>query len=197
MDTARYVVALICWIAFPPAILYWYILHPFVGFWRRVGKTLTFTVLGILFVATAVLLYLIREPFLATEYGSTPWLWVPGVALYVSAAVIERHVKKHLKFRILAGSPELDEGGDGGRLLTEGVYSRVRHPRYVNAMLGMAGAALFANYLWIYLLVPVVGLGLAGIVRLEERELARRFGEEYERYRARVPMFFPRRRSAA
>lgn len=196
MDTARYVVALICWIAFPPAILYWYLLHPFVGFWRRLGKAKTFTVLGILFVATAVLFYLIREPFLAIEYGTTAWTLVPGVALYVAAAVLERFVRKHLKFRILAGAPELDEGGDGGRLLTEGVYSRVRHPRYVSAMLGLAGVALFANYLWIYLLVPLVGLGLFGIVRLEERELARRFGEEYERYRARVPMFFPRRRSA-
>ncbi len=197
MDTARHFVAVLFWISFPPAILYWYLLHPFVGFWRRVGKTLTFTVLGILFVATAVLLYLIREPFLATEYGTTPWLWVPGVALYLAAGWIERHVRKHLKFRILAGSPELDEDGRGGKLLTEGVYSRIRHPRYVSAMLGVAGAALFANYLWIYLLVPLVGLGLAGIVSLEERELARRFGEEYERYRARVPMFFPRRRSAA
>ncbi len=196
MDTARYVVAVICWVAFPPALLYWYLLHPFVGFWRRLGKAGTFTVLGILFVATAVFFYLIREPFLATEYGTTSWLWVPGVALYLAAGVIERHVRKHLKFRILAGAPELDGDGRGGKLLTEGVYSRVRHPRYLSAVLGLAGLALFANYLWIYLVVPLVGLGLYGIVRLEERELTRRFGEEYERYRARVPMFLPRRRSA-
>ena len=77
----------------------------------------------------------------------------------------------------------------GGRLLTEGVYSRVRHPRYVAVLIGLISVALFSNYLALYLLLPIGAAGLYVIVRLEERELLERFGDEYETYRDRVPMF--------
>ena len=43
------------------------------------------------------------------------------------------------------------------------------------------------------LLLPIGAAGLVLIVRLEERELVERFGDEYETYRERVPMFVPRR----
>jgi protein-S-isoprenylcysteine O-methyltransferase Ste14 len=63
---------------------------------------------------------------------------------------------------------------------------------------GTLGYALFSNWLG----ALVVGLAtlplLHAIVLLEERELSERFGEEYERYRARVPRYLPRRgRSSA
>ncbi len=59
----------------------------------------------------------------------------------------------------------------------------------------VVSTALFSNYLALYLMVPVGAAGLWLIVRLEERELVERFGDEYEMYRDRVPMFLPRRGS--
>ena len=79
---------------------------------------------------------------------------------------------------------------------TEGVYTRVRHPRYVAVLLALISVALFSNYLALYAMAPVGAAGLYLIVRLEERELVERFGDEYETYRDRVPMFVPRRGSA-
>ena len=78
-------------------------------------------------------------------------------------------------------------------LLSEGIYGKIRHPRYVEALLWVLGYAFIANYLGLYLLfilsIPTVFL----IVLLEERELRERFGTEYEDYCRRVPRFVPGR----
>ena len=99
---------------------------------------------------------------------------------------------EHRTFSVMAGAPELAAGGKGGKLLSEGLYARMRHPRYVAVILGVTAWALFTNYLVMYLLIPLTTIGLLLVASLEERELARRFGDEYADYRRRVPMFVPR-----
>jgi protein-S-isoprenylcysteine O-methyltransferase Ste14 len=96
--------------------------------------------------------------------------------------------------RILMGMPELAGEGGPGRLLCEGIYARIRHPRYIEIGLALLFDAMFTNFLasWVILAagVPV----LLAIIHIEERELRDRFGEEYVRYCERVPRFLPRRR---
>ena len=50
MSTARYIIAVLLMISLPPTIAWWYVIHPFVGFWRRVGKPITYTVMTVLFL---------------------------------------------------------------------------------------------------------------------------------------------------
>jgi len=195
MDRVRYVLAVIGWISIPPAVLYWFIVHPFVDVWRRVGKPVTFGVLSLFYVACMVALWRVRGPVLATEYGSNPWLWPAAAVCYAGAIWIQTKIRKQLRFRVLAGSPELDRDGKGGALMDTGLYARVRHPRYLAVMLGVLAWALFTNYLAMYVLVPLTGLGIVAIIRFEERELLERFGEPYRRYRERVPMLFPHTRA--
>jgi len=38
MDTFRYVLAVMLVISLPPAIAYWFVIHPFAALWRRVGS---------------------------------------------------------------------------------------------------------------------------------------------------------------
>jgi hypothetical protein len=70
------------------------------------------------------------------------------------------------------------------RLVTTGLYSKVRHPMYAGFILWIMGWAMYHGAL--ISLVP----GLAGIVsifywqRLEEASLELRYGETYRRYRA-------------
>jgi protein-S-isoprenylcysteine O-methyltransferase Ste14 len=59
-------------------------------------------------------------------------------------------------------------------------------------MVGVAGVALFANYLATYVLVPVMLLGLYLVTVIEERELVERFGNAYRDYQKQVPRFVPR-----
>ena len=101
--------------------------------------------------------------------------------------------RKHLTASIITGIPELSKKKYPGKLLTEGIYAKIRHPRYVEIFFFVLGYALFVNYLTAYVMValsiPVVYL----IVLLEERELRDRFGTEYDAYCKKVPRFFPRR----
>ena len=71
----------------------------------------------------------------------------------------------------------------------------VSDPRYLQYLLVLAGFALMANYLALYLTLAVLVPGIWLIVILEEKELCARFGPAYDDYCRRVPRFIPRRRA--
>ncbi len=192
LDTFRYGIALLTVMSVPWAMLFWYLVHPFIGFWRKRGPAVTYTVMILLGVTLAALAWIWRDVLMATEYGTGPFLWAPAAVLYGAAFVVALYHRRHLKFRILVGMPELSPQPGGGKLLNEGIYSRVRHPRYVSLTFGMLGAALFCNYLSMWVLTLLLVPALYGIVLFEERELRDRFGQAYVEYSKRVPRFVPR-----
>jgi protein-S-isoprenylcysteine O-methyltransferase Ste14 len=70
-------------------------------------------------------------------------------------------------------------------LTASGPYRWMAHPLYVGSALMGIGLAVAANHRWVTLLVLVYLAGVFGAaVSVEERALARRFGESYVRYRA-------------
>ncbi len=192
MNTARYVVALLAVTAFPAAMLYWLLVHPFVRFWRRLGLIPSYVVLFGVFFAMIGAVYSLRGTLLAVEYG-TNWLLV-GIAgvLFAAGMVAQGLAHRQLSIATFVGIPELQPSGKGGRLLQEGIYGRVRHPRYLAVMLGTAAMAPFTNYLAAYVLAAIAFPWLCLIIVLEERELLDRFGDEYRGYRRRVPRLIPR-----
>jgi len=192
MNTARYVVAFITLVTYPPAVAYWFMVHPFVGFWRRLGKVRAYLILVPLMLAMAAGIAVVADELLAVDYGTNVLLWPFAVAAFVVGASIEKQCRKLLSFPILAGVPELSPPGERGELLADGIYGRVRHPRYLAVLFNTLGLALFANFLAVYALIPLLVLGLYVVVVFEERELRDRFGEVYADYARRVPRFVPR-----
>jgi protein-S-isoprenylcysteine O-methyltransferase Ste14 len=192
VDTVRYVSAVLILIAVPFGLSFWLLIHPLARFWRRRGTAATYTVVAGTGLALSAIAFRFRLRLLATEYGTSYPLAVLGLALIVTALLIARTRRRHLTWRILFGLPELSAGAAPGRLLKEGIYARIRHPRYVEAVLGICGYALVANYLAGYLACAVSLPLLYLIVLLEERELRSRFGAEYEAYCREVPRFLPR-----
>jgi protein-S-isoprenylcysteine O-methyltransferase Ste14 len=142
-------------------------------------------------------LFLVRKPVLAVEFGTRYPLIVLGVTCLAAATTIFLKLKKHLTLRIQVGLPELSPDQSPGKLLTEGIYARMRHPRYVELVLALLGYALITNYLATYALFALCLPGFYLVVLLEERELRERFGEEYEEYCRRVPRFVPRFRGCS
>ena len=191
-DLARYVIGALLVITLPPAIAYWYILHPFIGFWRRVGATPTFWFLGIFMAVSMVALFPFHRALLGRDLGTSLPLILLAVPLLVAGGIVSRKRKRHLTFKMLAGAPELASESSGAGLLTEGIYSRIRHPRYVEFTLALLGWTFFANYLGLYIMTALLIAALFIIVILEERELRERFGQAYADYSARVPRFIPR-----
>jgi protein-S-isoprenylcysteine O-methyltransferase Ste14 len=93
----------------------------------------------------------------------------------------------------MIGVPELSSTEQRkGKLLKDGIYRVVRHPRYLSAGLGVIANALFVDYVGVYVLVFMLfPLGYPMLV-FEERELLDRFGEEYRQYQREVPRIIPR-----
>jgi len=72
------------------------------------------------------------------------------------------------------------------RLVTSGLYARIRNPIYLFSALFLSGLALAVGHprllLWLLLLVPVQAIR----ARREESVLRQAFGEEYTRYKAQT-----------
>ena len=79
-----------------------------------------------------------------------------------------------------------------GELATTGPYSYVRHPQYVGFILVMFGFLVQWPTLLTLAMFPVLVWMYVGLARQEEREVRDQFGEEYERYSAITPGWFPR-----
>lgn len=193
MDTVRYYLALILVVTYPPAFGFWFVVHPFVGFWRRRGTWITYGLMFPAMIVSCAGLYAARDLLLRVQFGTSRILFAFGAALYAAAIVVEVMCRRFLSLRTLLGVPEIKAPEEGpGTLLCEGIYARVRHPRYVGVMLGGFGFAIASNYLAAYLtMIALVPVAYALTV-IEEQELVQRFGDEYLQYRARVPRFIPR-----
>lgn len=196
MDTARYVIAVVLLVTFPPAVLHWLAVHPFAAQWRKLGAANAYLILGPAMIGIGVLLFLVRRPLIGADLGTNWTLVAIGALCYAASIVLESRIRRHLTFKTFAGVPELSSKNEPGVLLQEGVYGRVRHPRYVAVVFATLGFGLAANHVGTYVLFVLMIPFLLLITLLEERELAHRFGEAYTAYCARVPRFVPRRRRA-
>ena len=81
-----------------------------------------------------------------------------------------------------------------GRLVTDGVYARVRHPQYTGLFLIVFGEGI-VHWPTIVSVIgfPVIVVAYTMLARKEERDVLQEFGDEYRDYQRRVPMFIPRR----
>ena len=192
MTAIRYYLALLGLLFIPTSILIWVVIHPLIGFWRRLGMRGTYAAVLAIEAAVAFGLFQVRKPLLAVEFGSHWTVLIPGVGILAISVWLRRRLHRRFTPAQLIGLPELAPDRFPPHLVTEGLHARVRHPRYLQYLLVLAGWALVANYLATYallaLMVPAVWL----VAVLEERELRARFGPAYDDYCRRVPRFVPR-----
>ena len=105
----------------------------------------------------------------------------PSVVLVWMAA---RHLDKQWRFEAALSEDH--------KLITTGPYRWLRNTIYTS-MFGMLLATGFAKTWWPLLVAGVIFfvIGTEVRVRAEEKLLAGRFGEEFARYKATTPAYFP------
>lgn len=155
------------------------------------AKTLLFTVL----VPATVAIYVRRRILLSRSREDALPI---GPLRYVGAALLAAGAAVYLWC-----AWDFSTAGDGTpapidpprSLVVRGLYRYVRNPMYIGILLLLAGEALLFQSRSL--------LGYAGIVffffflfvvAYEEPALARKFGQDYERYCDRVPRWIPRLR---
>ncbi len=192
MATLRYTIAVILIVAIPAAIVYWLLIHPFVRLWRRLGIGCSYAVICPVIAGVMGGMFLARERLLAADPGTSYPLVLLGLVCLAVAGWLLKTLRKKLPTRVLIGVPELAPQPTASPPITDGIYARIRHPRYVQMTLALLGYALIANYPAAYGAFLLWCAGIYAVVLLEERELEARFGEAYREYCRRVPRFVPR-----
>jgi protein-S-isoprenylcysteine O-methyltransferase Ste14 len=79
-------------------------------------------------------------------------------------------------------------------IITSGLYAHVRHPQYLGGILAHIGIMFLISGLYSLLVTPFMILLNILFCWKEEKELTKEFGEIYENYKEKVPMFIPRLR---
>lgn len=170
-----------------PIPIYWVIVHPFHKFWRRRIRA-AFWFAGLTaWTCGGVALWLSRHALLLPRRA--PLIVVAaGFALLAAEVYLFARVERELGGRRLVGHAELTGTGE---MFSGGLYARVRHPRYAGMFGAVLGAALIAGKPLLWAVLAIWAMFALVVIRLEERELAERFGSDYEAYRKRVPAFLP------
>jgi len=181
-----------------PIPLFWLLVHPAAGFWRRHPRTCYYVVGPTVWLAVAVALFGWRDWWLEQRFWQG---WIPallGSVLVIADFWMIRRIERVISVRVLVGLPELfsarspEGAGRPTPVVESGLYARVRHPRYLGMMLSWLGAVLLSGSTRLAALVALfIGLALL-VTELEERELLNRLGESYADYRRRVPRLVPR-----
>jgi protein-S-isoprenylcysteine O-methyltransferase Ste14 len=76
-------------------------------------------------------------------------------------------------------------------LIASGPYAIVRHPIYTGLLVAFIGSAVARGEWRGVLAVLIAWMALWRKLRLEERWMAERFGQQYEAYCRRVPALVP------
>jgi len=79
-----------------------------------------------------------------------------------------------------------------GRLFTIGAYSVVRHPLYLGTLLVVSGV-LFQLNCWLnwVVVLPLFTIFYGAAIIYEERSLEKKFGRQWQLYKAKVPVIIP------
>jgi protein-S-isoprenylcysteine O-methyltransferase Ste14 len=170
---------------------FWLLIHPAVRFWRRFGNRAFWVALPV-WLAFAAAFILLRHQLFADRIARSAPTWALGVSLFALSGWVERQSRRALGVRRLVGIPEMNPGHRLSGVVCSGIYSRVRHPRYVEYMLTVLSMAFLTGALPIFLLAILNILLYQIVAPLEERELLDHYGAQYASYRREVPRFVPR-----
>ncbi len=172
---------------------FWLAIHPFAGFWRTRQRN-PFKLLVPVWIVLWIAVALVTSRWRHILVYTTLTTWVPAAAIFATGIWIYHRAGAGFSWSQLGGLPEVRESNSRQRpLAATGIRAHIRHPIYLAHLLEMLAWSLGSG------LAVCFGLTAAGIVSgafmiaMEDRELDRRFGAEFKRYKEEVPAIFPRR----
>jgi protein-S-isoprenylcysteine O-methyltransferase Ste14 len=171
--------------------VFWLALHPFVGRWRKRGRRayrVIVPIWGLMIGVAFVSAWRFRLVHLYTNWVA----WALAATLFVLGFRIYAAAFRSFDHTQLSGLDELEPGRHRDRLVTTGIRTHVRHPIYLGHLCEVLAWCIAAGLVALYALACFGIFAGMAMVRIEDRELEARFGEEYRRYRRAVPAVIPR-----
>eukprot|EP01084_Bolivina_argentea_P078477 142414_1 len=79
---------------------------------------------------------------------------------------------------------KVQEMSSRNRLITRGFFKYSRNPMAISCMLSLIGGCMLTHNIWFTLFLPTFGWGVLNFyaIPIEEKELLKKFGKQYEDY---------------
>jgi protein-S-isoprenylcysteine O-methyltransferase Ste14 len=171
--------------------LFWLMVHPRAQAWRARPRS-PFRVLIPAWIVMWFGVAALTGPWRKAAFYSTPWAWLPATLLFAAGIFIYQRSGAHFSWSQLGGLPEVRANNQNQRLVTTGIRARVRHPVYLAHLCEMLAWSVGTGLAVCWLLTAFAIVTGAVMIRMEDAELEKRFGEEFRNYRNRVQAVFPR-----
>ena len=120
------------------------------------------------------------------------WTWIPAAGLFCAGLLLYKLSHHHFTLAQLGGLPEVLRGRNQQRLVTTGIRGHVRHPVYLGHLCEMLAWSMGTGLAVCWALTGFAIVTGAIMITMEDRELEKRFGEEYRQYRSTVPSVLPK-----
>ena len=115
-----------------------------------------------------------------------------GPALIAAGLVLVYKAAIDLKDNLSPWPVPTDPASGRGSLISDGIYSYIRHPMYSGLLLGMAGLSIFTDSTSRLMLTFLLYAVLDAKSDFEEASLEKTYGSEYSEYKLKVQSkFFP------
>lgn len=170
---------------------FWLMVHPRAHRWRARVRS-PFRVLVPAWITMWIGVAALTGPWRKLSIYSTPWPWIPAALLFATGILIYFLSGAHFNWAQLGGLPEIRPNHRDDRLVTTGIRSRVRHPVYLAHLCEMLAWSIGTGLLVCWLLTAFAIATGAVMIRMEDAELERRFGQTFIRYRLTVGAVIPR-----
>ena len=169
---------------------FWLMIHPRAELWRARRRS-PYRILLPLWIVMWMAMTAITFPWKSVALYAESWTWVPAAALFGAGFMLYRLSHHQFSLAQLGGLPELLHDQQRS-LVTTGIRARLRHPVYLAHLCEMLAWSLGTGLAVCWALTALAIATGAFMIKIEDKELEQRFGEEYRRYRSTVPAMLPR-----
>lgn len=189
MTDVLVIATIMFWLVIP---LFWIPVHFFSVSHKRIGLK-AYLLPAFIWPPLCLLIYSHKELFVQFKIDIPFVLSSAGWILIIMGTVLHLWTARLLGFWGIIGVPEVS-GGTQTHLVTRGPFSIVRHPTYLAHTILFFGVFLVTEALSVGIVTLVDFLIVNTlIIPLEEKEMVKRFGEQFRLYKKNVPYrFFPR-----
>ncbi|MCU1286574.1 MAG: putative protein-S-isoprenylcysteine methyltransferase-like protein [Acidobacteriales bacterium] len=164
---------------------FWLAIHPFAEKWRsRRGKV--YPLMGGIWLAMILVIAGLTCPWRLERFYESAWSSVAGAVFFAFGILTYRQIGRDFGGDKLMGRAEIHPEKYEQRLVTSGMHAKMRHPIYLAHLwmltawtVGSGLKVLFV--LWVFAIVTGVLM-----IRVEDKELEARFGDEFREYKKRV-----------
>jgi protein-S-isoprenylcysteine O-methyltransferase Ste14 len=169
---------------------FWLLVHPRAEYWRK-RRGARFRILGLLWIGMWVAVGAITSPWRHVAFYDHPVSWLAAAPFFGAGFYLYARARRTFSFAQLTGRPEVEGDGFEQKLATTGIHGRVRHPVYLGHLCELLGWSLGTGLAVVYALTAFAIVTGVIMIRMEDAELERRFGEPFRRYRDSTPALIP------